>query len=149
MCRFEKEKNCICPLWVTRPINYINFSVISRSQFQQEYHVIRGTSRSTNTGRKYTSCTKSVTLSGSETLITDFSSWQTHRSYPAVEKHHIQPGTDISKIWSRTQEKFQLVYCSRVPEGETVITAVWYMKQTWRLQTREIWNYKARLNIYG
>ena len=44
---------------------------------------------------------------------------------------------------------FELILCSIVPEVETLSPAIWAMKQIKRVHTREIYKYKARLNLDG
>ena len=44
---------------------------------------------------------------------------------------------------------FTIHHCSEVPEGATVLPAVWQMKRKRDIKTRRIKKYKARLNIDG
>lgn len=42
-----------------------------------------------------------------------------------------------------------IVHRSKVPEGATVLPAVWAMKRKRRIKTREVYKWKARLNLDG
>jgi len=44
---------------------------------------------------------------------------------------------------------FSLILRSKVPKGATILPAVWQMKRKCRIQTQEVYKWKARLNIDG
>ena len=44
---------------------------------------------------------------------------------------------------------FSLILRSKVPKGTTILPAVWQMKHKRQIQTREVYKWKARLNIDG
>ena len=46
-------------------------------------------------------------------------------------------------------KNWTLVHRSKVPQGSTVLPAVWQMKRKRRIATREIYKWKARLNLDG
>ena len=48
-----------------------------------------------------------------------------------------------------TSKTLELLHKSQVPQGATILPAVWQMKRKRRIHTREIYKWKARLNIDG
>jgi hypothetical protein len=54
------------------------------------------------------------------------------------------------EVEAHTEKKhWELVLRSDVPEGTRVLPAVWAMKRKRRITTREVYKWKARLNIHG
>ena len=47
------------------------------------------------------------------------------------------------------RKHWELIPISQVPEGQTVLDAVWSMKRKRHLLTREVYKWKARLNVHG
>ena len=54
------------------------------------------------------------------------------------------------EVDAHTEKKhWELVPRSAVPDGTKVLPAVWAMKRKRRITTREVYKWKARLNIHG
>lgn len=47
------------------------------------------------------------------------------------------------------RDNWQLMLRSNIPEGTKVLSSVWSMKRKRRIKTREIYKWKARLNVHG
>jgi len=58
--------------------------------------------------------------------------------------------TMVEEIDAQLKEgNFSLILRSKVPKGTTILPAVWQMKRKRWIQTREVYKWKARLNIDG
>jgi hypothetical protein len=49
----------------------------------------------------------------------------------------------------KERQHWEMIPKSQVPEGTVVLPAVWSMKRKRRINTNEIYKWKARLNVHG
>jgi hypothetical protein len=72
-----------------------------------------------------------------------------HEALRAPDREHFIEAMQKEVKDHEDLKHWELVSKSEVPEGTTILPAVWSMKRKRRINTQEVYKWKARLNVHG